>query len=88
MLSTFSPLFAVTYKMVSSSLAFALATSALFETANGASDLLEASQENAQKNYINASVPNAAKVELQISTKAPGRNETGDSPSPIVQVIL
>jgi len=54
-----------------------VAISSLFRVVKGVPDLLGTRQQNAQKDYINASVANSAEVVLQISTKAQGRNETG-----------
>lgn len=51
--------------------------SALLCTVKGVPEQLKSRQQNAQKDYINASVANAADVMLQISTKAGGRNDTG-----------
>ena len=60
------------------SLAATLSISALFGVGKGGPDGLKPRQQNAQKNYIDASAANSAPVELQIATKAEGRNATGD----------
>ena len=62
-----------------------LATSAtlivLCHVVEGRRDRLLSRQENAQKNFINASVSNAADVVLEVSTKTQGRNQTGIGPA-------
>ena len=61
-------------------LALSITASVLFDIVTAIPDHLLPRQQNAQKAYINASVANSEQVMLQISTKAQGRNETGNGP--------
>ena len=51
--------------------------SVLIEVVTGAPDHLKARQQNAQKEFINASVANAAEVVLHVTTNSTDRNDTG-----------